>query len=164
MTKYVQCTCVYDSSIVDISGKAVRQGIQYKVAGFVSWWQAQAIKWLQTNWSYFVYLYLVWTHVSWHQWYEHIYHGSIWMTCWHVTSTYVSAVHRRLQMQQKSCRIQICLEFCQSGQITSCLVEEKLKCNCWQTNNCQTLSPKSDETLVESQKRFFCNYVLSLNW
>ena len=44
----------------------------------------------------------------------------------HVTSTYVSVVHRRLQMQQKSRRIQICLELCQSGKITSCIVEGKL--------------------------------------
>ena len=43
-----------------------------------------------------------------------------------MTSTYVSAVHRRLQMQQKSRRIKICLELCQSGKITSCLVEGKL--------------------------------------
>ena len=85
-------------------------------------------------------------------------------TEWHVTSTYVSAVHRRLQMQQKSRRIQICLELCQSGKMTSCLVEEKLKCDCWQTNNCRTLSPKPDETRVEIQKRFFCNPDLSLLW
>ena len=44
----------------------------------------------------------------------------------HVVGTYVSAVHRRLQMQQKSRRIQICLELCQSGKITSCIVEGKL--------------------------------------